>query len=303
MKQQSVIDLIGNTPIVELPQAIHKTENRIFAKLEYCNPTKSMKDRVAFGIIDDAKKRGLIGGETTIVEASSGNMGISLAFVCAMLGHKLIICMSEAMSIERRKLINYYGAEFILTSKELGFSGTIAKAKELALNTPNSFFVNQYDNNVNFDIHFKNTGPEIYNQMNGDVDVFVTGAGTGAFISGVSSFVKSKRDLYTICVEPEGCDILEGGTNFKPHELQGIGPNFLPQNFKRDKIDRIIHISNDDAFFYGKLLGSSYGITSGVSGGANFAAVLKYAKEVSGKNILFLVCDHSERYVSSNYFA
>ena len=229
---KNILDLIGNTPLVEIPRSIHNTENILLAKLEYFNPTKSLKDRVAIALINDAEEKGLINKNTTIIEPTSGNMGISLAFVCSLKKYKLILTMSEAMSIERRKLINHFGSEFVLTKKELGFQGAINKAYELNKEIENSIVLNQYDNQANFEVHKKQTGREIYDQTNGEIDLFLAGAGTGACFSGISAYLKSKKNCYSICIEPQESNILSGGDQYSQHSLQGIGPNFIPKNFK-----------------------------------------------------------------------
>ncbi len=297
-----ILDLIGNTPLVEVPKSIHGTNNNLFAKLEYFNPTKSLKDRVAVALIEDAEAKGLITKDTTIIEPTSGNMGISLAFICALKGYRLILTMSEAMSIERRKLISHFGAELVLTKKELGFQGAIDKAYELSREIPHSLVMNQYHNPANFDVHFKTTGPEIYEQMNGDIDIFIAGAGTGACVSGVSAFLKTKKSVYTIAIEPEENDILAGGSKFAPHQLQGIGPNFMPDNFHKDVIDEIFHVSKESAYETARMLAKSAGIACGISSGGIAFAALEKAKTVEGKNICFIVCDFCERYASCDLF-
>ncbi len=298
----TILDLIGNTPIVEIPKSVHGTSNNLFAKLEYFNPTKSLKDRVAVALIADAKAKGLITKDTTIIEPTSGNMGISLAFVCALKGYRLMLTMSEAMSIERRKLISHFGAQLVLTKKELGFQGAIDKAYELSREIPNSLVMNQYHNPANFDVHFNTTGPEIYTQMNGEIDIFIAGAGTGACVSGVSAYLKSQKSVHTIAIEPEENDILAGGTKCSPHALQGIGPNFVPDNFRKNVIDEIFHVSKENAYETSRMLAKSAGIAGGISSGGIAFAVLEKAKTVENQNICFIVCDFCERYVSCDLF-
>lgn len=299
---KNIFDLVGNTPIVEVPQHIHNTNNTILAKLEYFNPTKSLKDRVAIAMIDDAEKKGLINKDTIIIEPTSGNMGISLAFVCGIKGYRLILAMSEAMSIERRKMINHFGAEFVLTKKELGFQGAINKAYELQAQYDNSIVLNQYQNEANFNIHKNQTGPEIYSQTSGKIDIFIAGAGTGACLSGASCYLKSMKNVYTIGVEPSENDILAGGSTFSPHALQGIGPNFVPKNFKNEFVDEVFHVSKEQAFSTAKLLTKQCGIACGMSSGATAYCAFEQAKKHEGRTICFIAADFCERYISCDFF-
>jgi cysteine synthase A len=299
---KNILDYVGNTPLVEIPAQIHKTSNIVLAKLEYFNPTKSLKDRVALAMIMDAEKKGLLNENTTLIEPTSGNMGISLAFVCGIRGYRLILTMSEAMSIERRKLITHFGSSFILTKKELGFQGAINKAYELSREIADSLVLNQYENNANFEIHKQQTGAEIYEQTNGTIDIFIAGAGTGACVSGVSAYIKSKKSLYTIAIEPIESNILEGGNTFSPHALQGIGPNFIPGNFKQKYIDHIFHVSKEQSYQAARLLAEKAGIACGRSGGSTGYAALEVAKNYNQKVICFLVADFCERYSSGDFF-
>lgn len=252
-------------------------------------------------MVTDAENSGILNKNTTLVEPTSGNMGIALAFVCAIKKYKLILTMPESMSIERRKLVKYFGADLVLTKKELGFQGAINKAHEIAKEIGNGLVLDQYSNPSNYAIH-KKTGEEIYNQLNGNVDLLIAGAGTGACISGMSYFIKSKKNLHTICVEPEESNILQGGDRFSPHALQGIGPNFLPENFKRKLIDEIYPVSKKQAYNTCKLLAEEVGIMSGISGGACAACAFEQAKRFSQKTILFMIADSCERYVSTDLF-
>ena len=299
---KNILDCVGNTPLVEIPAKIHNTSNIVLAKLEYFNPTKSLKDRVALAMINDAEQKGILTKNTTLIEPTSGNMGISLAFVCGIKEYKLVLTMSEAMSVERRKLIAHFGSSFVLTKKELGFQGAINKAYELAAETENSLVLNQYENGANFEVHKSQTGKEIYDQSNGTIDIFIAGAGTGACVSGVSAHIKSKKELYTVAVEPSESNILAGGSQFSPHALQGIGPNFIPGNFKKDYIDMVFHASKEQAYKTARLLAQKAGIACGISGGATGYAALELAKSNSNKVICFLVADFCERYASSDFF-
>ncbi|MGV3278458.1 PLP-dependent cysteine synthase family protein [Rickettsiales bacterium LUAb2] len=302
MNYKNILDLIGNTPMVEIPKKIHGTNNRLLVKLEYFNPTKSLKDRVALAMIEDAEQKKLIDVNTTLIEPTSGNMGISLAFVCGIKGYQLILSMSEAMSIERRKLISHFGAKLILTKKELGFRGAIDKAYELSDQINNSIVLNQYENEANFQVHKNKTGEEIYQQTNREIDIFIAGAGTGACVSGVSSYIKEQKSLYTIAIEPAENNILSGGNMFNIHNLQGIGPNFIPKNFKAEFIDEVFHVTKEQAYNSAKFLAKSAGISCGISSGANAYCAFETAKQHQNKTICFIAADFCERYISSDFF-
>ncbi|QED22864.1 PLP-dependent cysteine synthase family protein [Candidatus Deianiraea vastatrix] len=299
---ENQLGLIGNTPIVMV-----KTKDalfgNVFAKLEYFNPTHSLKDRIALAMVKDAESKGILNKDTTLVEPTSGNMGISLAFVCKIRGYRLILTMPENMSIERRKMAKIYGAQVVLTDAKLGFGGAIAKAKEIVASMENALNLDQYSNLANFEEH-KNTGREIYDQMKGDVDIFIAGAGTCGCISGVSHYMKYKNPNFkSIAIEPVENDILCGGSQFSTHSLQGIGPNFIPNNFKADLIDKITHISKDEAKIGLEIL-SENAIAGGITSGATaFAAITEAKKpENKGKNIVFMVASFSERYLSTDMF-
>ena len=305
----NILSLVGNTPVIEIPKDLHGTDSKIFAKLEFFNPTKSLKDRVAVAMIEDAEKSGKITKDTVIIEPTSGNMGIALAFVCSIKGYKLILTMPESMSQERKKMVKYLGAQLELTKKELGFKGAIDKAYELSKEINNSIVLNQYNNNSNFLVHYNITGQEIYEQTNGELDVLVAGTGTGAFISGASAYIKEKQDrkLHTICVEPEESNILRGGNEFSPHAIQGIGPNFVPGNFNKNYIDHIFPIKKEEAINTTRLLARKAGICGGISTGAAAFCAIDFAKKLhkkgeNGQNILFIAPDFCERYVSTDLF-
>lgn len=300
MKIKNHLDLIGNTPIIEV-YGDKDLKSRVFAKLEYFNPTKSLKDRVAIAMINNAEQSGLLKKGYTLVEPTSGNMGISLAFVCKIKGYKLILTMPENMSIERRKMAKIYGAEVVLTKAELGFDGAIQEAKRISSSMDNAIVLDQYSNEANFEEH-KNTGKEIYDQMNGEIDIFVAGAGTGGCVSGVPCYIKSqKKDFLSIAVEPSESNILSGGSRYEKHSLQGIGPNFLPNNFKTKYIDKIINVSKEQAKIGLEIL-SQHAIAGGISSGATCFAAFEEAKKYEGKNIVFLVASFAERYLSTDFF-
>ena len=303
MIYESTLDLIGNTPIVEVSHKIHGTSNRLLAKLEYFNPTHSMKDRIATYMIEDAEKKGILTKDKIVVEPTSGNTGIALAYACRLKGYKLILTMPENASEERKKMAIYFGAELFLTPKEQGFKGAIDKAYKLA-KEHNGFCFNQYNYPANFEAHYNNTGKEIFNQTNGEVDIFIAGVGTGGCLCGVSAYLKehSKKDVYTIGIEPAENDILAGGNKYSPHSLHGIGPNFVPKNFHKDVVDEIFHVSKQDAYNTTKMLALNAGICGGISSGATAFCALEKAKLLKNKTILFIVADFCERYVSSDLF-
>ena len=303
MKYKTIQDFIGNTPLVEIPKEVHKTNNTLLAKWEYFNPTHSLKDRIAIYMIEDAEKKGLIKKDTILVEPTSGNTGIALAWASRLKGYKLILTMPENASEERKKLAVYLGAELFLTKKELGFKGSIEKAQELA-KEKNGFCFNQYNYPANFEANYHTTGKEIFEQTNGDVDIFIAGVGTGGCLSGVSTYLKEhcKKNVHTIGIEPIENDILEGGNKFSPHSLQGMGPNFIPDNFHKKYIDEIFHVAKEDAFRTTKFLALNAGICGGISTGATAFCALEKAKKCENKTIVFIVADFCERYVSSDLF-
>ncbi len=300
---KSILDLVGNTPIVQLPGSLSRN-GRVFAKLDYMNPSGSMKDRIVQKMILDAEKSGILTENTTLIEPTSGNTGIALACFCAVRGYKLILVMPSNMSIERRKMAELYGAKIVLSDPKDGFMGAIKMAKDLSATMPNAVVLDQYNNNSNFEAQ-KQTGEEIWRQMDGKIDIFVAGVGTGGNISGVASCIKKYNPNFSaIAVEPEENDILGGGGKYAPHFLQGIGPNFIPQNFKPDLVDEIFHVSKEDAINTAHILAKNCGIPAGISSGATAFAALEISKRPENveKNILFMVASCAERYLSSVMF-
>ena len=302
----SADQLIGNTPLLELQQ-LEKSQAlcaRVLAKLEACNPGGSAKDRVALAMIRDAEEKGLLTPGATIIEPTSGNTGIGLAAVSAARGYRTIIVMPDSMSMERRILMAAYGAEVVLTPGKDGMTGAIAKAEELAAAIPGSFIPGQFENPANAAAHFASTGPEIWADTQGNVDIFVAGVGTGGTITGVGEFLKSKNaNVEIVAVEPAGSPLLSKGV-CGPHGLQGIGANFVPKVLNRKIIDKIIPVTEEDAYQTGRLLGVSEGILCGISSGAALWAALELAKleENRGKTIVVLLPDTGDRYLSTPMF-
>lgn len=302
----SVEQLIGSTPLLELKN-LKKNEGlyaNIFAKLEFLNPAGSVKDRVALAMLDDAEAQGFLKPDSVIIEATSGNTGIGLAMVASLRGYRCIIVMPDTMSEERRKLMTAYGAELVLTDGKKGMAGSIEKAEELAREIPHSFIPDQFCNMANPKAHYKTTGPEVYEALNGDVDFFVAGIGTGGTISGVGEFLKEQnKNIKVIGIEPEKSPLLTKGIA-GPHGLQGIGANFVPKTLKKDVLDDILTVSDDEALENGRLIAKSEGVLVGISSGAALAAAIKLAKnpENEGKNIVVLLPDTGLRYLSTNLF-
>lgn len=302
----SVDQLIGKTPLLELTR-IEKSLNlkaRVLAKLEYFNPAGSVKDRVAKAMLDDAEKKGILKSNSVIIEPTSGNTGIGLAAVAAARGYKIIIVMPETMSKERRQLMAAYGAELVLTDGTKGMTGTIEKAKELANEIPDSFIAGQFTNPANPSAHMNTTGPEIYEDTDGCVDIFVAGVGTGGTITGVGEFLKSKNpDIKIVAVEPDTSPVLSGGSA-GPHKIQGIGAGFVPEVLNTKIYDEIITVATEDAFWAGRMLGKKEGILAGISSGAALYAATELAKrpENMGKNIVVLLPDTGDRYLSTELF-
>ncbi len=302
----SADQLIGRTPLLELSN-IEKEKNldaKILAKLEYFNPAGSVKDRIAKNMIDEAEKSGKLKPGATIIEPTSGNTGIGLASVAAARGYKIIIVMPETMSVERRQIMKAYGAELVLTEGAKGMKGAIAKAAELAQSIPDSFIPGQFVNPANPQTHFETTGPEIYADTDGKVDIFVAGVGTGGTVTGVGKFLKSKNPAVKIvAVEPESSAVLSTGVAGS-HKIQGIGAGFVPDVLDTKIYDEVIPVSNDDAFAYGKLVGRKEGVLVGISSGAALAAAVKLAQrpENSGKTIVVLFPDTGDRYLSTPLF-
>ena len=303
----SIDQLIGRTPLLELSN-IEKEEGleaRLLAKLEYFNPGGSVKDRVAKSILDDAEKKGLINKDSVIIEPTSGNTGIGLASVAAARGYRAIIVMPETMSIERRQLMKAYGAELVLTEGAKGMKGAIAKAQELSEEITGSFIPGQFVNPANPEIHRLTTGPEIYEDTDGQVDILVAGVGTGGTITGVGEYLKSQNpDVQVIAVEPQASPVLSQGAP-GPHKIQGIGAGFIPDVLNTDVYDEIIQVTNEDAFETGRMIGVREGVLAGISSGAALYAAVQVAKrpENKGKTIVVILPDNGERYLSTPLFA
>ena len=302
----SADQLIGRTPLLELSN-IEKEESldaRVLAKLEYFNPAGSVKDRIAKAMIDDGEAKGLLKEGSVIIEPTSGNTGIGLASVAAARGYRIIIVMPETMSVERRQLMKAYGAELVLTEGAKGMKGAIAKAEELAAEIPDSFIPGQFVNPANPDIHRKSTGPEIWDDTDGQVDIFVAGVGTGGTVTGVGEYLKSKNpDVKVIAVEPASSAVLSTGVPGS-HKIQGIGAGFVPDVLNTDIYDEIITVSNEDAFEIGKRIGKEEGVLVGISSGAAVWAAIELAKrpENKGKTIVALLPDTGARYMSTPLF-
>ena len=303
----SADQLIGNTPLLELTH-IEKKENlqaRILAKLEYLNPAGSVKDRIAKAMFDDAEAKGELKPGFTIIEPTSGNTGIGLASVAAARGYRIILTMPETMSVERRQLMKAYGAELVLTDGSKGMKGAIAKAKELAQEIPHSFIPGQFTNPANPLAHQTTTGPEIWNDTDGKVDIFVAGVGTGGTITGVGRYLKEQNPSVTlVAVEPQGSPVLSEGRSGS-HKIQGIGAGFVPQVLDTTLYDEVIPVSNDNAFAAGKLIGHTEGILVGISSGAALHAAIELAKhpENAGATIVVLFPDTGDRYLSTPLFS
>lgn len=303
---KGIDQLIGKTPLVELTNIEEKfgLKAKIVAKLEYFNPAGSVKDRIAKAMIDDAEKSGKLKKDSVIIEPTSGNTGIGLASVAASRGYKIIIVMPETMSVERRQLMKAYGAELVLTEGAKGMKGAIAKAQELAQEIPNSFIPGQFVNPANPQTHRENTGPEIWEDTDGKVDIFVAGVGTGGTVTGVGEFLKSKnKDIKIVAVEPASSPVLSTG-NAGSHKIQGIGAGFVPEVLNTKIYDQIITVENEDAFETGRLIGKSEGFLVGISSGAATWAAIELAKkpENAGNTIVVLLPDTGDRYLSTDLF-
>ncbi len=299
---RSLTELIGNTPLLELSNynKKHNLKATIVAKLEYFNPAGSVKDRIAKAMIDDAEARGILNEDSVIIEPTSGNTGIGLASVASARGYKIKLVMPETMSIERRNLMKAYGAEIVLTEGAKGMKGAIAKAEELAGEIPNSFIPGQFVNQANPAIHKATTGPEIWEDTDGEVDIFVAGVGTGGTITGTGEFLKSKNSkVSVVAVEPEDSPVLSEG-KAGPHKIQGIGAGFIPETLNKEVYDEIVKVSNDDAFDTIKELTKTEGLLVGISSGAALKAATELAlkRENEGKIIVVLLPDTGERYLS-----
>ncbi len=303
---EKITDLIGKTPILRLNNfsAEYNIDTPILAKLEYFNPAGSVKDRVALAMLDDAEAKGLLTPDSVIIEPTSGNTGIGLAAVAASRGYKVILTMPETMSVERRSLLKAYGAELVLTDGSKGMNGAIEKAEELAKNTPNSFIAGQFVNPANPDAHYRTTGPEIWEDTEGKIDIFVAGAGTGGTISGTGKFLKEKNpNIKIVAVEPHGSPVLSKGVA-GPHKLQGIGAGFIPKTLDTEIYDEVITVKDEDAFAAGRMIAKKEGFLVGISSGAALYAACELAKreENKGKVIVALLPDTGDRYLSTEMF-
>ena len=304
---EQITDLIGSTPLVKLKNysANRKLEATVLAKVEFFNPAGSVKDRIAKAMLDDAEAKGLLKPDSVIIEPTSGNTGIGLASVAASRGYKTILTMPETMSVERRNLLKAYGAQLVLTDGAKGMKGAIEKAQELAAQTPNSFIPSQLTNPANPAAHLATTGPEIWNDTDGKVDIFVAGVGTGGTLSGVGAYLKSQNpDVKVVAVEPAGSPVLSKGTA-GPHKIQGIGAGFVPETLNTKIYDEIIPVENEDAFATGRAIAHEDGILVGISSGAAVFAATQLAQrpENKGKVIVALLPDTGERYLSTPMFA
>ena len=300
-------ELIGNTPLLELGnyEKAHGLEATILAKLKYLNPAGSVKDRIARAMLDDAERRGLLKPGSVIIEPTSGNTGIGLAAVAAARGYRIILTMPETMSVERRSLLRAYGAELVLTEGAKGMKGAIAKAQELVAQTENSFIPGQFTNPANPRAHRETTGPEIWRDTDGKVDIFVAGVGTGGTVTGVGEYLKAQNPAVRIvAVEPAGSPVLSGGAS-GPHKIQGIGAGFVPDTLNRAVLDEILPVENEDAFVTGRELARREGVLAGISSGAALYAATVLAKrpENRGKMIVVLLPDTGDRYLSTPLFS
>lgn len=302
----SITDLIGQTPLVELSTITnaHNSKARVLVKLESFNPASSVKDRIALAMIEDAEKSGRLQPGGRIIEPTSGNTGIGIAYIATAKGYPVTIVMPDTMSVERRQLLKALGAELVLTPGAQGMSGAIAKAKELVDETPNSITLGQFDNPANPAVHKATTGVEIWNDTDGSVDIFVAGVGTGGTVTGVGEYLKEKKpNIKIVSVEPEASPVLSGG-KAGPHKIQGIGAGFVPSIYRADVVDEIIEVKNEDSFAVARELAQSEGILAGISSGAALSAALEIAQrpENIGKTIVVLLPDTGERYLSTPLF-
>lgn len=298
-----VTEVIGGTPLVRLNR-INDSDANVYAKLEFNNPTASVKDRLGWGIVRAAERSGALQPGGTIIEGTSGNTGIALAAVGAARGYKVVIAMPETMSLERRQLMRAFGAELILTPGPEGMRGAVAKAQELQENTPNSILASQFENEANVEIHRETTAEEVWNDTDGDIDIFVAGIGTGGTITGVGQVLKERKpDVKIVAVEPKDSPLLTEG-KAGPHKIQGLGANFIPEILDQSVIDEVIDTTLEDSIATSRELTRSEGLFSGISSGANVWAALQVARrpENAGKNIVVIVCDTGERYLSSVLF-
>src|SRR5271155_4034838 len=305
-----ITQTIGNTPLIRLRRVVGDAKGIVVAKLESCNPLWSVKDRIGVAMIDAAEREGKITKDTTIIEPTSGNTGIGLAFTCAARGYKLVVTMPESMSLERRRLLKAFGAEIVLTPRERGMSGAIEKANELMRSYPKSFMPQQFENPANAEIHRKTTAEEIWNDTEGKVDILVSGVGTGGPITGVSEVIKPRKPSFkAIAVEPVASPVITQTMAHEPvkpgrHKVQGIGAGFVPGNLHLNIVDEVIQITDDEAFTWARRLAKEEGIFGGISSGGNIAAAIKVAArpENKGKMIVTIMCSFGERYLSTPLF-
>ena len=298
MKAKSILETIGNTPVVQINK-LYGNSKEVWIKLERSNPGNSIKDRIALAMIEDAESKGLLNADSVIIEPTSGNTGIGLALVAAVKGYKVVLVMPDSMSVERRKLMEIYGAEFVLTPREKGMKGAIEKAAELVLETPNSWSAKQFENPANIEVHERTTAQEILVDFPNGLDYIITGVGTGGHITGIAKVLKAKfPNLKVIAVEPELSPVLSGGTP-GPHPLQGIGAGFVPVNYYGDLIDEVIQVSKEDSFEFTRRIAKEEGILVGISTGASLAAVSKKLETIpDGSVVLTFNYDTGERYLS-----
>ena len=297
----SITDTIGNTPLVKINNLTADLPAEIYLKCEFFNPLASVKDRIGRAMIESAERDGKLNKESIVIEPTSGNTGIALAFICAAKGYRLILTMPETMSVERRVLLNMLGAEIVLTPGPKGMPGAIAKAGELVEEYgEKAFMPQQFENPANPEVHRQTTAEEIWSATEGTIDAFVSGVGTGGTITGVSEVIKGRKELFTVAVEPEASPVISGGQP-GPHKIQGIGAGFIPKNCNTDIIDDIIKVSNDDAFATAQALSEKDGLLGGISTGANVLAAMQLAKrpEMAGKKIVTIGCSFGERYLST----
>lgn len=299
---RNITELVGRTPLVRLNRISDESGAEVLAKLEYFNPLGSVKDRIGLAMIQDAEEKGLINKDTVVIEPTSGNTGIALAFVCAAKGYRCKLVMPETMSIERRNLLQALGAELVLTEGTKGMKGAIAKAEELLAETPNSFMPQQFNNPANPEVHRKTTAEEIWEDTEGKVDVLISGIGTGGTITGISEVLKERKpSFYSIAVEPAGSPVLSGGSP-GPHKLQGLGAGFVPGILNTDIYDEVIQVTHDEAYTASRSIAAEEGILVGISSGAALHAAASVASKHKGKTIVVILPDTGERYLSTVLF-